>query len=282
MSPTFRVAAVTSLAPILWGTTYLVTTELIPDGGPLQAATVRALPAGLALLALTRTLPRGAWWWKSAVLGFLNIGAFFALLFVAAYRLPGGVAATLGAVHPLMVAVLAIVVLREVTRHRAIASAIVGLSGVAMLVLTPNAALDVWGATAALLGGASTALGVILTKKWGRPTGLLNFTAWQLVGGGLFLLIPMLMVEGVPSHLSATSAVGYAWLAFPGTAVAYAAWFYGIFRLPAPRVSILAFLAPLVATVLGWAVLGESLTPLQLVGAAVVVCSVWYGQKSSP
>jgi len=46
------------------------------------------------LLTLTRRLPRGSWWWRAAVLGLLNFGAFFPLLFFAAYRLPGGVAAT--------------------------------------------------------------------------------------------------------------------------------------------------------------------------------------------
>ena len=72
-----------------WGTTYLVTTEMLPPGRPLTAAVLRALPAGLLLLAVTRTLPPGSWWWRSAILGTLNIGAFFAFLFIAAYRLPG-------------------------------------------------------------------------------------------------------------------------------------------------------------------------------------------------
>jgi len=107
LSNNLRSLAITALAPLSWGTTYLVTSELLPPGRPLLAAVLRALPAGLLLLALTRTLPRSAWWWKAPVLGGLNIGVFFALLFVAAYRLPGGVAATIGAVQPLIVAVLA-------------------------------------------------------------------------------------------------------------------------------------------------------------------------------
>ncbi|OEV13552.1 ABC transporter permease, partial [Streptomyces nanshensis] len=88
--------ALTALAPASWGTTYVVTTELLPPGHPLFAGLLRALPAGLLALALTRVLPRGHWWWKAVVLGTLNIGAL-PLLFVAAERLPGGVAATLGA-----------------------------------------------------------------------------------------------------------------------------------------------------------------------------------------
>ena len=81
--------ATAAVAPIVWGTTYAVTTELLPVGRPLLAGALRALPAGLVLLAIGRRLPEGVWWWRSAVLGTLNIGAFFALLFVAAGRLDG-------------------------------------------------------------------------------------------------------------------------------------------------------------------------------------------------
>ncbi len=76
---------VTALVPAIWGTTYLVTTELLPPERPLLAAVLRALPAGLLLVLLTCRLPQGVWWWKAMLLGALNIGGFFALLFVAAY-----------------------------------------------------------------------------------------------------------------------------------------------------------------------------------------------------
>ena len=79
----------------------------------MLAATMRALPAGLILLAFVRRLPKGSWWWKTAVLGTLNFGAFFPLLFFAAYRLPGGVASTLGSVQPLLVAGFSILILRR-------------------------------------------------------------------------------------------------------------------------------------------------------------------------
>src|SRR3954468_5531261 len=129
------VLLVTALTPAVWGTTYAVTTELLPPGRPLLAGVLRALPAGLLLLALTRRLPRGAWWWRAAVLGALNIGVFFALLFVAAYRLPGGVAATVGALQPLLVAVLASGLLGERLSRRTAIAGVAGVAGVSLLVL---------------------------------------------------------------------------------------------------------------------------------------------------
>ncbi|WP_084129581.1 EamA family transporter [Demequina sp. NBRC 110055] len=274
---TTRTVAVTALAPLTWGTTYLVTTEFLPDHRPLLTATIRALPAGLAILAATRVLPRGDWWWKAAVLGTLNIGAFFALMFVSAYRLPGGIAATLAAINPLITAVLAGAVLSERVSRVARLAAVAGLVGVAMLVITPSAHLDAWGIAAGLAAAASTSAGVMLTKRWGRPVPLITFTGWQLVAGGLVLLIPMLLVEGLPPALTAQNIAGYLWLTLPGTALAYVLWFGGVLRLPAARVSLLSFLTPLTAAALGWWLLGQSLTLVQLVGGAVVLGAVGAG-----
>ena len=73
-----RTAAIlaTALAPLIWGSTYLVTTEFLPPNRPLTAALIRVLPAGLLLLAWTRRLPERGEWGTVFLLGFLNIGFF--------------------------------------------------------------------------------------------------------------------------------------------------------------------------------------------------------------
>src|SRR3989338_9898395 len=92
----------TALAPAIWGSTYIVTTELLPPDRPFTAALLRTLPAGLLLVLFIRHLPKRAEWGRIAVLAALNIGVFQALLFIAAYRLPGGLAAVVGAIQPLL------------------------------------------------------------------------------------------------------------------------------------------------------------------------------------
>jgi probable blue pigment (indigoidine) exporter len=269
----------TAAAPASWGLTYLVTSELLPPGRPLLAGVLRAIPAGLLLIAIGRRLPWGAWWWKSAVLGALNIGAFFALLFVAAYRLPGGVAATLGAIQPLVAAGLGAVLLRERVRGVVAVAGILGIVGVALLVLRAGAALDGIGVLAGLAATTSMASGVVLTKKWGRPVSLPAFTSWQLVAGGVLLAPVALIVEGAPPAMSLENVLGYTWLATGGGAVAYALWFRGIGRLPVARVSLLGLMSPVVATAAGWLVLGQTLTVLQVLGAAFVLGALWLGQR---
>jgi probable blue pigment (indigoidine) exporter len=275
------VLLVTALTPIVWGTTYAATTEFLPPDRPLLAGTLRALPAGLLLLAVTRRLPRGDWWWRSAVLGALNIGVFFALLFVSAYRLPGGMAAVLGAAQPLVVAGLTVLLLTERVALRTVLAAVAGAGGVALAVLTASARLDPVGLLAGLGGTASMALGLVLTKRWGRPeASLLTTTGWQLTAGGLLLAPLALGVEGLPATLTGANVAGYAYLTVVGTALAYTVWFWGLERLPAARVSLLGLLSPLVATAVGWAALGQSLTPVQVLGMVLAFGAVLFGASA--
>lgn len=279
--PSVRDLALTALTPLTWGSTYAVTTEFLPPGRPLFTATMRALPAGLALLAASRILPRGAWLWRSAVLGLLNIGAFFPLLFLAAYRLPGGVAAVLAAVGPLVTLAFAALLLAERPTARRLLAGLTGLAGVALVVLRAGARLDAVGVLAGLAGAALLSAGTVLTKRWGRPEGAgpLALAAWQLTAGGLLLVPVTLLVEGPPPVLDARAAGGYLYLGAVGTAAAYWLWFRGISRLPAPSVSFLLLLSPLAAAVIGWAALGQALTPLQLLGMALALGSTLAGQR---
>lgn len=277
--PLTMLLATTALAPLAWGTTYSVTTEFLPHHRPLLAGALRALPAGLVLLSFTRVLPRGAWWWRSAVLGTLNIGAFFALLFLAAGRLHGGVAAALGAIQPLIASGLAAVVLKERLRKQVVIAGVLGVVGVTMIVLQPGARLDALGVAAGVGGAASMACGVTLTKRWKPNVPLLAFTSWQLTIGGVLLLPASLIIEGQPPHLTGRNVMGFAWLAAVGTALAYSLWFRGIGRLPIANVTLLALFSPIVAVTIGYAFLGQHLGPFQIAGIAVVLGALWTGQR---
>jgi probable blue pigment (indigoidine) exporter len=282
MKGTTRERCLTVLAPAVWGTTYLITTELLPPGRPMFAGLVRALPAGLVLLAVTRGgLPRGPWVGRAFVLGALNIGLFFALLFGAAYRLPGGIAAMIGSVQPLIVIMISAAVLGTPIRLVHVGASLLGTFGVALLLARSAVRLDPVGIAAACAAACSMASGIVLTKKWGRPVGLLVFTSWQLIAGGLILLIPTLIIEGVPGHITAANAAGYAYLSLIGACFAYVVWFRGIEQLSASAASFLSLLSPVVAATLGFAVLGQDLTAWQLTGMASILTAIVIGQLPS-
>ncbi|AUQ71661.1 EamA family transporter [Phaeobacter sp. HS012] len=269
----------TALAPMIWGSSYIVTTTLLPGQSPLLVALLRALPAGLLLMLMVRQLPPLNWVPRLLVLGALNFSIFWSLLFVAAYRLPGGVAATLGAVQPLVVVFLSALMLKTPVRTAAVLAAGLSILGVALLVLTPSAQLDGIGVFAGLAGAIAMAAGVVLSRKWQPPVSLLTFTAWQLTAGGL-LLIPVTLwsLPALP-QLSAENLLGLAYMSLIGGAATYVLWFRGIARLEPSVVSLLGVLSPLSAVVLGWVFLGEVLTAKQAIGAGLALFSLWLGQS---
>ncbi|GGS17717.1 EamA family transporter [Actinokineospora fastidiosa] len=272
----------TAIAPVLWGSTYLVTTEFLPPS-PMWIAVLRALPAGLLLLAIRPGMPSGPWLGRLFALGGLNIGVFFALLFVSATRLPGGVAATLGAAQVVVVLGLAALWLKEPVTLRKAAVAVAGIAGVSLLVLRGSQALDPIGVLAGLGTAVSLGAGLVLTRKWGAPPGMtaLTATGWQLLGGSILLVPLAIATEGAPPSLDWVAVGGFVWLTLISTALAYVLFFSGLRRLSAGQVSLLGLASPLTATVLGWAVLDQTLTGWQLAGAALVLGAVVVGQRPS-
>lgn len=274
----------TALAPIIWGSSYLVTTEYLPQGYPLTLAVLRALPVGLILLMFCRQLPSANWWLKIVILGALNFSIFWWLLFVSAYRLPGGVAATIGAIQPLLVLFLARGFLGSQIHTYSIAAAISGIFGVALLLLTAKSTLDQIGLLAGVGGAISMAFGTVLSKKWlsenkRNSVTPLTFTAWQLVAGGILLLPAAVILEPTLPNLSNENIFGLIYLGLVGAGLTYLLWFRGLAKLSPNAIAPLGFLSPVTAVLLGWIVLGQSLSVLQFVGAGIIFFSIWLSQR---
>ncbi|MYW06146.1 EamA family transporter [Streptomyces sp. SID3343] len=270
----------TALAPATWGTTYLVTTEMLPADRPLLVAGVRALPAGLLLVALSRRLPSGVWWWRSLVLGMLNVGLFFPLIFAGAYRLPGGVASTIGAVSPLLVVGLSFLIGGVRPQARVLLAGVGGVVGVGLLVLGSQARIDPIGVGLMLVATALMATGVVMSARWGRPEGvsLLATTGWQLTVGGTVIVPLMFAVEGMPPVPTGRNLLGFGYLVLIATALAYVLWFRGIERLGADAASFLGLVNPLVATFAGLLILSQTPAPLQVLGLVIALGAMLLGR----
>lgn len=271
----WRDVMLTALAPAIWGSTYIVTSEVLPPDRPFTAALIRALPAGLLLLIFTRRMPDRQDWWRLLVLGALNIGIFQALLFVAAYRLPGGLAAVLGAIQPLLIMVLAWAVDGRTPAQTTLWSAVGGVLGMAVLLLSPQTGFEPIGIVAALLGAACMAAGVWLTRRWQLNLPVLALTGWQLLVGGLMLAPVAWLADAPLPALRLTQWSAYAYLSLAGALLAYALWFRGVARLPTVAVASLGLLSPLTAVVLGWALLCQAMSGTALAGLVIVLASVF-------
>ncbi|ENZ8700487.1 EamA family transporter [Klebsiella aerogenes] len=248
----------TALAPAIWGTTYIVTSQFLPPDRPFIAALLRVLPAGIALLLWSRQFPQRGEWWKLIITGILNIGA----------------------IQPLLVMLLAWCVDRQRSPWLAVVSACAGIIGMAMLLLSPRTVLDSLGIGAAFLGAVSMALGTWLSRRWALSLPVVAMTGWQLLIGGIVLLPIALLVDPPLLNITPLQAAGYVWLCVAGAMLAYGLWFRGISRLSPVAVSAMSLLSPVTAVLLGWIFLGQKIEGMALAGLIVVLASVLSIQRA--
>lgn len=280
MEDTLRSSAITAFAPVAWGTTYFVTHRFLPAGYPLYGGAIRALPAGLLLLAVSRTLPHGSWRWKSLVLGALNMGIFFALIYLAAQRLPTSVASTVMATSPVVMMLAGWALLAERPQWWTLAGAGAGITGVCLMVFTRGAAIDLVGVLASVSAMLMSSIGYVLAKRWSGQVDMLASTSWQLIAGGVVLVPLAVAVEGAPPPLTATTLPTFGYLTVVATALAFAAWFTGLRHLSAGTVGLIGLLNPVTGVLLGTTLAAEALTPQQIAGIALVVIGILLGHPA--
>lgn len=259
------------LAPIFWGSTYSAVALYLGDLSPYWMAVWRALPAGILMLLISRrglplSLPR------MLAVSFFNIAAFFLLLFIAAYRLPGAVAGTLGATLPLVLMLLQWLTEGKRPEPKLLSLAVLGLLGVGLL-LNPSTDIDWVGAGAMLLATFFVAQSTLWMKRW-EAKDIFGLTAWQLVLGGVMLVPFAWGLAGPPQAPTLDALPGLAWIIVLNTAVGYWAYIRSITVLGPNRQSIIMFLNPLTAVTLGVLWIDETLQPLQWLGIAMILASL--------
>ena len=281
LPPLVQTAFLTLLAPTMWGTSYVVITELLPQGRPFLIASGRVLPASIVLIAIgwmrSRWRPRGPEWRHIALISVFNFSVFFPLLITGIYLLPGGVAAAVGGVQPLLVALVAWILLGERPKRLQLLVGVVAALGVSLVVLRPDAAFSTVGLLASLGANVSFAIGVVLTKKQPAPPSRIAATGWQMLLGSVVLIPLSIVIEDQSPSVTTTNLLGFAYLSLVATGLGYYLWFSGIQRLPVAAPPLLGLSSPITGATMGWLILGEDLTALQLLGFAITISAVAYG-----
>jgi probable blue pigment (indigoidine) exporter len=271
---------ITAVAPIAWGSNYWVTRHTLPPDEPLYGALLRALPAGLLLVVLRPRRPRGPWWWRSALLGAMNVGAFFTLIYLSAQLLPTNVAAMIMGTSPIAMLLLAWLIVSERPRARQAAGAALGIVGVVLMLAGGSGAIDLLGVLASVGAMTIASIGYLLVKRWGGDVDVLALTSWQLVAGGLLLVPAAAAFEGTPPALDGAAVIGFAYVSLVATAIAFAAWFPGLRHLDAGTVGLVGLLNPVTGVLLGTLVAAEPLGVRQLLGLVTVFAGILLGQPA--
>lgn len=295
MSPlTGRALAVYVFLCAIWGSTWLaikIGLEYLP---PLRFAALRMVLACLVLLpfALRRRdrRPTGREARFIALAGFLQIGLFYALIFVAQQWIESGLAALLFATFPICAGVFAHFLLpNEPLTPRTIAAAGLGLSGVALIegAALVRALQADFGAllsggglvfAAAIVSGFAS---VLVKKHLGRVDPIVNVSAETLVGAAFLLPLALLVERGMPARWTPAAIGSLAYLAIFGTAITFAGLFWLIKRVPISVVSTIPLVDTFIAVLLGALVLGERLPARALTGGALILLGVFLATRGS-
>jgi drug/metabolite transporter (DMT)-like permease len=273
---------------LVWGSTYLAVKYAIATLPPLLMAGARFLLAGLVMSAVGRASaeyekPTAAQWRTSFVVGALLLVGGNGGVVLAERYIPSSLAALLVAVEPFWIVLLGWLWLRQPRPSgKVLLGLLLGFGGVYLLVGEQLGAgsgpMQLLSAGAVIGAAFCWAAGSLYGLRAPSPrSAVLGAGMQMLAGGALLLVLGLLTGEGHGLHLgqvSRASWLGFGYLVVFGSLVAFTAYSWLMKNAPAARVATYAYVNPVVAVLLGWAMLGEKLTGQMLVGAVVIVGSV--------
>jgi drug/metabolite transporter (DMT)-like permease len=273
---------------LIWGSTFLAILFAIETLPPFLMAGARFLVAGSLVYAWARMVngtpaPSRREWRAAVVVGALLLLGGNGLLVWSEQRIPSGVAALLVGTVPCFMALIDWLRPAGVRPSwHVVGGLLLGLLGLVWLVgpdtLMGGGRADFIGAAVVVLGSFSWALGSIYSRHAGTPVSPFLSTAMQMLAGGAALLLLSVLL-GEPwlfdaRTVSLRSLMGLLYLIVFGSIVAFSAYIW-LLRVSTPaRVSTYAYVNPVVAVLLGWALAGEALTARMLIAAAVIVSGV--------
>ncbi|AXY01090.1 EamA family transporter [Vibrio alfacsensis] len=254
-----------------WGTTYAVTQFTLPDWPPVLLGALRALPAGLLLLAIKPSLPKKQDWKILVVLGTVNIALFFGLIFVMALTLPSAISGV-GMISVPVFAMLFGWVIYQRRPNLVQATSGVVLIALAWFLFDPNSiTLNPMGLIAMLGAIMCIVIGSSVTKSLGSKMHWWTVLTWQLILGGVILSIAALVLASVNpepylhavQNTSTTNLLGLLWVIVLNTALGYGLYVWLLQRMSVVDFTFGGIANPIAGILSGFILLGESFTAVQ-------------------
>jgi drug/metabolite transporter (DMT)-like permease len=281
-APAWKVWGALWIVYIVWGSTYLAIRVMVETVPPLLGAGVRFTVAGavmIGVLALRRSVrPTRAQLLSALLVGCLLPGAN-AVVSVAEQEVPSSIAALLIGSVPLWVILLRRASGDSVPRA-SVGAVLMGFAGVALLLRPGEQSGDATflGLLACVIAAVMWASGSFASPRLSLPRDPLVSTGWQMLMGGLVISVAGLVSGEAGSvdfaTFSTRSVLALTYLIAIGSWVAFTSYAWLLQNAPISRVATYAYVNPAVAIVLGWLILDEVITPITIVGAAIIVASV--------
>ncbi len=271
---------------VVWGSTYLAIRIGVQSIPPFLLGGARFMAAGSAMFLIGRwsgaRAPTAAEWRRATFSGIVMLGAGNGLVTWAATQLPSNLTALLIAAVPSYVILMDWLRPGGSRPHpRALAGVVLGALGMAVLLRPDPAALEAkrgWAIVAALGAGAAWAVGSLYNRyQKVHPNSTVSGAQQMLVGGATLSLLSVLNGELAgfsPGQVSGASWLSLLYLTIFGSMLAFSAFNWLVTVTTPAQLSTSAYVNPVVAVVLGFLVLGETLSAPSLAGAAFIICAV--------
>ncbi|MEJ6121691.1 EamA family transporter [Vibrio sp. 2-Bac 85] len=270
-------------AAFFWGTTYAVTQYSLEGWPPLLLGAIRALPAGLLLLLIKPSLPKGKDWVVLLRLGAINIALFFGLLFIMAQTLPSAISA-MGMVY---VPVFAMCFHWLVNKKKPAKLQL--MSGALLVILAwqlfdpQKLQLNSVGLVAMLTAIGCIVIGSNLTQSLSNRLHWWTVLSWQLIlGGSLLAILAALQATVYPaqyinaiSNINSLNILGLSWLILLNTALAYGLYVWLLSRMTVVEFTFAGVSNPIAGILMGLLLMGESFNLHQYsLMAAIILTSL--------
>ena len=283
---------------VIWGSTYLAIKYAIETVPPFFMTGARFLVAGAVLYAWSAVRARRGGldaeppvpvevtrrrWRDAFIVGALLIVGGTALVGWAELSVPSGIASLILATTPLwMVLMESIIESKEAPTPRVIAGIVVGIAGLAVLVgpslFAEEGDLSLLGVVSLALAALTWSAGAMFSRRAAVPASPVRATAMQMIAGAVLSVIVGFIIgehrQLSMDAISPTSLIAIGYLVLAGALVGFTAYLW-LMRVSTPsRVATHAYVNPVVAVVLGWAILGEAVTTRTGVAMAIIVLAV--------
>jgi drug/metabolite transporter (DMT)-like permease len=278
----FRLAAAFAALYVLWGSNFLAIRYAAEAMPPFLMMGVRCLIAGAVLYAWARLRngdrPAAGQWWPAAAVGTLLFLGCHGLLAWAEQTIPSGVAALVMATTPVWLTLLDWGSGGARPTGRAVAGLALGLAGLVFLVGPSTGGATLFALLVLVLSAFSWAAGSILSRRLRLPSSLVLASGMQLLAGGVALSFAGLALGEVGrvdrSMLTPHALGGFAYMVLVSSLIGFTAYTWLLRVAPPTQVGTYAFVNPVVALLVGWAVGGEMISGATLVASAVIVAGV--------
>jgi drug/metabolite transporter (DMT)-like permease len=282
-----RILAAFAAVYIVWGSTYLAIRYAVQTIPPFVMVGTRFVVSGVILYAWSRwrgaARPTAAQWRDATITGALMLCLGNGAVSWAEQRIPSGIASLLVAVVPLWMVLVDWLRPRGERPHAiVVAGIVVGLAGLVVLIGPASFAghgdVDSAGALVLIVGSLAWAAGSVFNRHGARPDSAAMSTGLQMIGGSAALLLLGVMRGELAdvhlNHISTASWAGWIYLVTFGSLVGFTAYIYLLQTVSPAKASTYAYVNPLVAVLLGWAIAGETVTLRSLGAAAIILAGV--------